>query len=301
MSLELSRPLDVNRWSDYPALNDCLSDLVAEIEAREARKRKRSGKDAKRLRDAVRCLVLDLYVAWRTSPELEIGIQLGNAHYTKRTRYRALFIKYNSFMAAYYGLRDLGYLKVLRPGFNDPTTGKGFATRITASEKLIDLLTGKSCLTLAAIGRRTHDGDETIILRDPAKKPLEYDDTDETNEMRLDLARINGHLQKHWIDLDISDAEFDKLQKRMSADYQLGDREDVAIDFTRRSLVRIFNNGDWQQGGRFYRGWWQSVPKEYRRHVTINDKRTVEVDYSGLHPALMYAEVGAMLKGDAYT
>lgn len=114
------------------------------------------------------------------------------------------------------------------------------------------------------------------------------------------LTRINEHLQKHWIDLYITDAEFEKLQQRMRMDHEQGDREEPFIDFTRRALVRIFNNEDWQQGGRFYRGWWQGVPKDYRRFITINTKRTVEVDYSGLHPTLMYAEVGAALEGDAY-
>lgn len=302
MPAELSRPLDVNRWSNYPELRNCLSGLVIEIEAQEGRKRKRADKNAKRLRDSVRCLVLDLYVAWKTSPQLEIAVPLGNKYYTKGTRYRALFIKYRSFISAYEGLRDLGYIKVLRTGFNDRITGVGRVTRIAANDKLIELLTGKARLTLPAIGGRVDDGDETIILRDASeqKKPLEYDDTDETIAMRSALARINEHLQRHWIDLYITDAEFEKLQQRMQSDHNADNREDPFIDFTRRSLVRIFNNGDWQQGGRFYRGWWQSVPKEYRSFITINAKRTVEVDYSGLHPTLMYAEVGAALEGDAY-
>lgn len=186
MPAELSRPLDVNRWSDYPELQNCLSGLVAEIEALEDRQRKRADKNAKRLRDAVRCLVLDLYVAWKTSPDLEVAIPLGNTYYTKRTRYRALFIRYQSMMAAYEGLRDLGYLKVLRTGFNDPVTGVGRVTRIAATDKLLDLLTGKARLTLPAIGGRVDDGDETIILRDATKrkKPVEYDETDETRAMR---------------------------------------------------------------------------------------------------------------------
>jgi len=301
MPAETSRPLDMHRWSDYPELRNCLTELIQEIEAQEGRQRKRAGKDAQRLRDSVRCLVLDLYVAWKTSPDLEVAIPLGNTYYTKRTRYRALFIRYQSIKAAFRGLRDLGYLKVLRTGFNDRVTGVGRVTRIVATEKLIELLTGKARLTLPAIGGRV-DGVETIILRDASKqkKLKEYDDTDETIAMRSALARINEHLQRHWVDLYITDAEFEKLQQRMQADYQKDEREEPFIDFTRRSLVRIFNNENWKEGGRFYRGWWQSVPKKYRRYVTINTKRTVEVDYSGLHPTLMYAEVGTALEGDAY-
>lgn len=293
------RLLDVNRWADYPELRIGLSEIIQEIEASETRQRKRAGKDAQRLRDAVRCLVLDLYVAYKTSPDLEVAISLANDHYTKRTRYRALFIRYRSFIAAYEGLRKLGYLKVLRSGFNDPITGVGRVTRIAATDKLIDLLTGKARLTLPVIGGRVDDV-ETIILRDAKKHDQEYPSSPAIDLMRSELRRINEHLQRQWIDLYITDAEFKKLQLRMQSDYENDDREEPFIDFTRRSLVRIFNNGDWEQGGRFYRGWWQSVPKEYRRFITINQKRTVEIDYSAFHPTLMYAEVGAALEGDAY-
>jgi hypothetical protein len=41
-------------------------------------------------------------------------------------------------------------------------------------------------------------------------------------------------------------------------------------------------------GGRFYGGWWQFIPKEYRPYITINGHPTVEVDYSGLHPRMLY-------------
>ncbi|CAN7356131.1 hypothetical protein LJR231_002064 [Phyllobacterium sp. LjRoot231] len=295
----VSRPLDVHRWSDYRELNDCLTELVTELEAREQRQRKRKGDDAKRFREAVRCLVLDLYVAWKTDPELEVSIHLDNGHYSRRTRYRSLFIKWSSFTAAYYALVAVGYIRVVRPGFHDRKTGIGRVTRIAATERLIQLLTDQACLNIPAISSRLDDM-EVILLRDSSKKPMEYQDTDATRSMRSDLQRINTHLQNQWIDIRLSDAEFRDLQLRMQLDYEHDDRERPFIDFTQRALVRIFNNGDWEQGGRFYRGWWQSVPKEYRRFITINDKRTVEVDYSTLHPILLYAQVGHPLQGDAY-
>jgi hypothetical protein len=52
--------------------------------------------------------------------------------------------------------------------------------------------------------------------------------------------------------------------------------------------VRIFSNGSFKQGGRFYRGWWQNVPSEYRNYITIDEKRTAEFDFSQLNPHLLY-------------
>ncbi|TPL51612.1 hypothetical protein [Mesorhizobium sp. B2-4-6] len=66
------------------------------------------------------------------------------------------------------------------------------------------------------------------------------------------------------------------------------------------SLYRVFNDGSFDHGGRFYGGWWQNVPKEYRRFITINGVPTVEIDFSSMQPAMLYAKIGQQIEGDAY-
>ena len=34
--------------------------------------------------------------------------------------------------------------------------------------------------------------------------------------------------------------------------------------------------------------WWQNVPSEYRKYITIDEKRTAEFDFSQLNPHLLY-------------
>ena len=300
-----SRPLDVHRWSDYPELNDCLTKLVADIEGSETRARRRSAVAAKRFRDAVRCLVLDLYVAWSADPESVVGVALGKDNFKRGTRYDALFLTYDAFHPAFIGLVELGYVQRVQRGFHDPRTGKGFVTRVRATLKLIELLIGQGRLTMARLSHRTDkDAKEVIILRDrdhnDDKYDLEYEDTKLTRQMRSDLMRINAALEAHWLDLYLTDNEIDALNARMANGNRSDHKEPSHVDLAAKRLRRIFNNGSWTEGGRFYGGWWQTVPKEYRPLITINDKRTVEVDYSVMHPALMYAEVGATLEGDAY-
>ncbi|MBX5084618.1 hypothetical protein HJB56_17895 [Rhizobium lentis] len=295
-----SRPFDVHRWSDYPELRNCLTELVRELEDLESRGRQRGEGERKKFREAVRALVLDLYVAWKAEPNLLVGISLANRSYTTKSRYRALFIQWSSFKAAYDLLLRAGYIAEVQRGFHDPRTGIGRNTRIKATQQLIDLLSGRARLTLPDISIR-NEGSETIELRDSDKRRIDYKDTDDTLSMRSALGRINAHLQGQWLDLRITDEEYASLQSRMMRDYDQDNREYPVIDLTRRALVRIFNNEDWQQGGRFYRGWWQSIPKEYRNRITINDKRTCEVDYSTLHPVLLYARFGQRLVGDAYS
>src|SRR5687767_11500593 len=85
-----SRPFDVHRWSDYPELRNCLTELIRELEGLESRGRQRGEGERKKFREAVRTLVLDLYVAWKTDPNLLVGIPLSNRSYTTKSRYQAL-------------------------------------------------------------------------------------------------------------------------------------------------------------------------------------------------------------------
>jgi hypothetical protein len=127
---------------------------------------------------------------------------------------------------------------------------------------------------------------ETIILRNrvDGKKVLqEYEDTPATERHRANLKIINSCFLKHWCDLEVQDTELAKLEARIA---KHATKE--PIDFSQRTLVRIFSNGSFKQGGRYYRGWWQNVPSEYRKYITIDEKRTAEFDFSQLNPHLLY-------------
>src|SRR5690606_27383162 len=63
---------------------------------------------------------------------------------------------------------------------------------------------------------------------------------------------------------------------------------------------RVFNNSSFKEGGRFYGGWWQNVPKDFRRYIRINRKPTVEIDYSGHHLRILYAMEKAKMPRDMY-
>jgi hypothetical protein len=41
-----------------------------------------------------------------------------------------------------------------------------------------------------------------------------------------------------------------------------------------------------------YGGWWQQLPGDFRTFITINSSRSVQLDYSGMHFAIMYAQLG---------
>ena len=82
------------------------------------------------------------------------------------------------------------------------------------------------------------------------------------------------------------------LDERMLAGAELDPDQPPFLDLSAKYLTRIFNNSSLEQGGRFYRGWWQNIPKEIRQLICINGDFTTEMDYSAIHPTLLYALEG---------
>lgn len=76
----------------------------------------------------------------------------------------------------------------------------------------------------------------------------------------------------------------------------LGDNVLPAMQAT---MTRIFNNGSFNQGGRFYCQL-QNLRKDQRIHLRFNDEPTVEIDFAGMHPHLLYQLQGESFNGDPY-
>jgi len=133
---------------------------------------------------------------------------------------------------------------------------------------------------------------ETVILRDRGpgngkSSDIEYQGTEATRQMSAMLARYNALLQSTFIDIPILE--------RPGLDGNDDDRSaHVIVSHSHRAkfVRRVFNRGSFDQGGRFYGGWWQRCPKEWRARIFINDEPTTEIDYTGLHLVLLYAWQG---------
>jgi hypothetical protein len=66
------------------------------------------------------------------------------------------------------------------------------------------------------------------------------------------------------------------------------------------SLYRVFNNGSWGQGGRFYGAQYQQLSEDQRSKIRINSNEIIEVDFSALHPTMLYNLEGKQLNEDPY-
>jgi hypothetical protein len=132
---------------------------------------------------------------------------------------------------------------------------------------------------------------EVIVLKnyDPVTKKkfiLKTPDTREVRRMRTSIRRINKFLDQHAICLHLSN---ERLEKGFSK----------PINFSNVRLHRVFSRSSLKLGGRFYGGWWQNIDSQYRPYITINGLATVEIDYSEIHPRLLY-EGKSIPSGDLY-
>lgn len=116
------------------------------------------------------------------------------------------------------------------------------------------------------IGRR----DELVQLKDTKRHLTKYNDTAETQAWRTNLRRLNELLGRTEIGAHKPPTPSIDLDEEYS-----GEKTD---------LYRVFNNGSFEQGGRFYGGWWMHAKKHFRRTITINGQPTIEADFKGLHP-----------------
>lgn len=257
--------------------------------ARDVVGRKRLSMDE--WREHLALVTLEAFQTYSSHPSLYMGVSLHKEDYSG-LEFAHLSYAYTRFVTEF--LTGNGYLELFdgKKGWQNPDTGKGFRTRMKATPRLIDDMT-RFGINRYMITRYPECPKEVIILRaekqkgETTGKELSYNDTEFTRQARTHLRRINDFIGSTFLNLYLTDDQQEELEKRMMSNPE----EDKVrhLDFTNSRLRRIFNNGSFEEGGRFYGGWWQQIPSEYRPLITINGKKTVELDYSGMHFAVMYA------------
>ena len=272
-----------------------LSDRITNAETRQ---RSRTADEYKRFLNAIEYILTDIWKASYIYSETECSIHKHNNYYSSNTRYREPNLTYRMTMNAFDGLQLLNLIVVTKDGYYDRTKMQGGLTRYRAREELLEMLNEIS--EHPAIHLKPNLDAETILLRnkiDGRKVLVDYEEDAFTERARKNLWIINQCFIRHWLDLRILDDDVLTLQERL-----LDDTEKQPIDLTKRTLVRIFTNNSFEEGGRFYRGWWQNVPSEYRPFITIDSKATSEHDYSQLNPNMIYSVYNKELGSeDAYS
>lgn len=259
----------------------------------------RYGKKVSLSEDAVLCrhLLANLHLV-STLPELTtLGVHFTSEWYKKEKGRLPAFVSKRRFTRVYGLLLSKQLIVVAVKG-----SEHGGSTRILPTPDLLYRFSRCGPIMPRQSGRHR----EEIELRGPARKikrkaskgrhagkmitvrirgdALPFEETEETVRMRRNVRTINEHLQAAkigWADTPEAHAAWQDMTKANGGKRRI-------IKLTSVLLHRPFNE-EWCYGGRLYGGWWQSVRGKYRKHITINDEPTVELDWEALHLRLCYA------------
>ncbi|TSK08708.1 MAG: hypothetical protein FPO08_05235 [Geobacter sp.] len=244
----------------------------------------------------------NLHLAFQMSPETYVAYSRNKNTYSKADAGTAPFkVSYGATIKIVDGLYELSVLEgkngIHYDGHNPEYSFlAAFVARMRAKPTLSNLFPGAEAAAIKIVASEK----ELIILRDESDKAVSFVDNEEIRAMRAHLHLINSVNRRHFIALCMLDEEFRNLFRRINSDRYSGSAS-ADIYFGNTDLRRIFCNGTFEEGGRYYGGWWENLPKEYRKFIRIDNRYVEELDYSCLHPTLLYLEEGLPVpEGDLY-
>ena len=262
-----------------------LKDVLGQVQNYETyykiRERARSAADQATFEATVEAIICDLACRHTELPGGQVHLSQSNQVLRKKSRYKGVAMGKTlpdilkvmkapemDFVVVLPGLRDF---KVQDDGLGSVFSGR--QTRLSAGPRLVSRLE-KFAITQADIKRDPNE--EVLHLRakkvrdDRSGALIDYTDTEDTQKMRSDLRAINAAL---------ANADISCLLEEVDTQY--------------RRLLRIFNNGDFDQGGRLYGGFWQAMTSSDRlENILIDDEEVVELDFGQMGLMLLYALEG---------
>ncbi|SCB25884.1 hypothetical protein GA0061099_1003659 [Bradyrhizobium yuanmingense] len=269
----------------------CLRDALLLHETDSgARKRARKEVDKEKFGLAVEALACNLILlsAIESGPKLAVPRSHG---FLWRGDGSANPVYGQHFLSAIDGLASLGLIEEEKRGY-----------RLSARMRVPSLIRPSAALAqhlpLAPPGWRSVkqiDDRALIILKegkddDGRAATIAFPETARTRQLARQMRRINESLR--GADIEVTG---------QNTGLSLGKDGQVIAPY-RRSLRRIFNNDNWQHGGRLAGGFWMGMERAERfERIRIDGERIADVDYRQLFPRLAYVRAGQpQPEGDIY-
>jgi hypothetical protein len=211
------------------------------------------------------------------------------AFYAGQSRYQGLPYTYDRVLAAVAELLELGLIEEVRAAPGDHLS-TGMQSKFRATPDLIHAFNDapfeyskeRSCL----------------ILKDEAGHVVGYDPTRLTRRLEAELDRINEYLGQVSVTMPTGDG-WEHATRVVRARNDRKGTWACVVPTPSPEVYRVFGRGRWDRHGRLY-GWWQSLPKGARKDLLINGEVAVEPDFATLHPRIIYAARGHVLRHDPY-
>jgi len=247
-----------------------------------------------------------LYLSYFSLPKGStlVSLPLSSGHYSNSNySYRVIKDIFNC-------LCELKWIK-----FDKGSEDKKRVTRIWAVEELASAF---DAVGLLWFPQQPNPKESLVVLRDfknpegetkrerGPKIDLPVPELPEVESYRTTLYQYNQFLLQHCISLELDDENLNQLANEMvqrkkdkKKVWETEEEERIGcLDLSRVQLRRIFSRGELTKGGRYYGGFWQSIPSSHRPHLRIDGKKTIEMDYSSMALRIIYAQEGHEVSED---
>lgn len=277
----------------------CIADEIRIIQNKVfAMVKIRNATHQKRLRFACKLLLEGLYQVFATNSErARLSLSFSQNRYKLGDSQKINRITFRCAMIVIDALNELGWIEI-NIGYTKQS-GTNVLTTLRPQGGLLKVFENVGIIWQELMPSTK---DEIIILKnyDPVTREkyiIPTPDTSKVRIMRRNLKKINNFIRGHSICLHRYNKSLFDLAQRMGLDtYQTAwssgspAKKPRTMNFCRTQLKRIFARSDMKKGGRFYGAWWQYIPSEERKYITIDGMGTIEIDYSEIHPRLLYLE-----------
>ncbi len=269
---------------DEPGDNDIIFDITLDLFGKQVGqlvdkilldfKHKINPKYLKLYIKQLRAILANLYRVNHIGEDLYVYYSRDRGYYNKSKRYNPNGISFRPLIFLVDSLKEHGWIDHII-GRYDKENEEGKRSRMCPSKKLLQTFRDYE-ITPKYLYRKQMD---CIRLKDTKKKFKEYEDNSVTRLMRAKLHAYNNLLHRTNI----------KLTRNKKVSNYL---EIKPTNFNNKEYYRVFNDGSFELGGRFYGPWWVTLSKDIRKYITINNSKTIELDYSSLNIHLLYSEEG---------
>ena len=287
IALDNSVLLDVHKLSLYPEVKHLVDYFFDYLKKKN---KKFEGKNPTKNKTQLNTLIINLYLNYINDKSRYTSIYLRKAYYDDiDERYNQLWIT-KILIDIVHELHNQGFIE-LEPGYHNRgkksdylREEKSRVTRIRGTDKLFTLFDKNNFHEFMI---QVSKDKEVIILRDEIngkQENISYEEIPDTIKWRKNIQKYNRLLEKTYIDIPSLSKSGIKINQRKNK------KQFKTIFLTQwdKVVTRVFNNGGWDDGGRFYGGWWQRIPSEDRKHIHFFNTPSSEIDYSGLHINLLY-------------
>lgn len=276
MDLNNSKALDVHRYSDHPEVNSFVNAIWSTYLADHFKRVQAKS----RPKDQLKKLLLDLYVLWSEDPSACLAVPMNNGAY-QQERFKKLHIT---------RLLPECVRELHKAGLLELHTGSEAAKQVTRVWPARTLLSKFREARFSEFDIK-YAGDLVVLSGgDDIDDTLTADikPPDNLAAMEAVVRDYNALLANSFI--DIGSLETNKtFHDYWNKEKKRPEQRTVRVTQQNKNVRRVFYRQSWDLGGRFHGGFWQQVKSDLRKAILIDDKETIEIDFSGFHIFLAYS------------